>query len=152
MTVPSHGPALEFETVDDVATALRLAGGRLTAARRLLLQALFAADRPVSAERIAGGLDGKTVASDLASVYRNLERLEQFGVVRHVHAGHGAGLYTLANRQADYIVCDRCGTLEPVPAPVLDGVRRQVERKLGYQVRFSHFPLHGLCPRCAARA
>ena len=34
-------------------------------------------------------------ASDLASVYRNLEHLEELGVVRHVHFGHGPGLYAL---------------------------------------------------------
>ena len=32
---------------------------------------------------------------DLASVYRNLEQLEELGVVRHVHLGHGPGLYAL---------------------------------------------------------
>ena len=78
--------------------ALRARGLRVSSARRLVLEALFAADGPVSAEEIAGGLDGRCRRSDLASVYRNLDTLEQVGLVRHVHLGHGAGLYALAGR------------------------------------------------------
>ena len=33
---------------------------------------------------------------DLGSVYRNLEALEAIGLVRHVHLGHGPGMYALA--------------------------------------------------------
>ena len=46
----------------------------------------------------AGGLGGRLPASDLGSVYRNLEALERAGLVRHVHAGHGAGRYALATQ------------------------------------------------------
>ena len=67
----------------DVAPA---SGLRLSTARRVLLHALFDSDRPLSAEELAG--DG-----DVASAYRNLEVLEGLGLVRHVHLGHGPGLY-----------------------------------------------------------
>jgi Fe2+ or Zn2+ uptake regulation protein len=45
---------------------------RISAARRLVLEALYAADAPISAEQIADGLSGRLPRSDLASVYRNL--------------------------------------------------------------------------------
>lgn len=153
MTAPSHAPPLAFASVEDIAAALRRAGGRLTAARRIVLEALFAARRPVTAEQIANGLGGRTIPSDLATVYRNLERLEDLGVVRHVHAGHGPGLYALADPHVtEYLVCDGCGTLTAVPAQRLDAVRAQIRDQLGHHARFSHFPIHGLCDRCAARA
>ena len=79
----------------DVATAvnaLRAQGLRLSSARRVLLEVLYGAERPISAEEIAAGGD-RLPPSDLASVYRNLERLEELGLVRHVHLGHGPGRY-----------------------------------------------------------
>lgn len=149
MTVASHGPPLPFRSVADIAAALRHAGGRLTTARRLVLDALFTADGPVSAEQLATGLGGRVTPSDLATVYRNLERLEQLGVVRHVHLGHGPGLYALADQQpAEHLVCERCGQLTSVPSERLDAIRAQIRREFGYQARFSHFPIHGLCRRC----
>jgi Fur family transcriptional regulator, ferric uptake regulator len=114
-----------------------------------VLQALFAAEGPVSAEYIADGLEGRFTRSDLASVYRNLEWLEGLGVVRHVHLGHGPGLYTLARHGTlEYLVCERCGRVESVSPSQLDGVRAQIREAFGFEVRFSHFAIPGLCIRC----
>lgn len=153
MTHASHQPPLEFKDVEDVFAALRGSGRRLSAARRLVLTALFAADRPVSAEQIAGGLGGRMGESDLTSVYRNLERLEELGVVRHVHFGHGPGLYALAGSgPREYIACERCERVTPVEPEELDEVRDLIRKRFGYEARFGHFPILGLCPDCAAKS
>ncbi|WP_302182739.1 transcriptional repressor [Paraconexibacter antarcticus] len=56
---------------------------------------------------MASGFEGRMMYSDLSSVYRNLERLEALGVVRHVHLDHGPGLYTLQrDSDTDYLVCE----------------------------------------------
>ena len=47
----------EYRDIDDVARALREAGGRFSAARRRVLEALFAADAPLAADAVAPGLD-----------------------------------------------------------------------------------------------
>jgi Fur family ferric uptake transcriptional regulator len=135
---------LQYRDIEDVARALREAGGRFSAARRLVLEALFAADAPLPAEAVAPGLDR-------ASVYRALEYLEELGVVRHVHLGHSPGLYALTGGgEREYLVCERCDKVTAVDAERLDPVRDLVERELGYRARFSHFPIVGLCAGCAA--
>lgn len=150
MTEAPRRPPLAFSSVDDIAAAIRAGGGRLTAARRLVLSALFAAKGPVSAEEIARGLGGRVVPSDISSVYRNLERLEELGVVRHMHVGHGPGLYALdAGTGYEYLVCERCRRVEPVEAARLDGIRAAIHEAFGFAPRFSHFPIIGLCDRCA---
>jgi Fur family ferric uptake transcriptional regulator len=147
MTVAPDRRPLDFESIDDVVVALRETGHRVTAPARAVLEALFAADGPVSAEHIATG-QGR--ALDATSVYRNLERLEQLGVVRHVHVGHGAGLYTLARGgDREYLVCERCGRVTSVDPERLDAVRDSVRTSFGFQVRFTHFPMHGHCADCA---
>jgi len=130
---------------------VRRRGLRLSSARRLVLEALFAAEHPVTADEIAGGVGGRVPCSDLASVYRNLETLERLGVVHHVHAGHGPGLYALA-RGREYVLCERCGELHAVPPHALDPVREALRAALGYEARFTHFPLVARCGDCAASA
>ena len=131
--------------------ALRAAGHRVSAARRVVLQALFAADGPVSAEYIAAGLGGKVTESDVTSAYRALERLEALGVVRHVHLGHGPGLYALVGSgEVEYLACERCDRVTSVAPAELDGIREEVAKRFGYEARFSHFPILGLCPECSA--
>jgi Fur family ferric uptake transcriptional regulator len=151
VTIAPHGPRLEPQTVEEAVSALRERGIRVTAARRLVLQGLFAADGPVSAERLASGVDGAVPPSDLASVYRNLEALERVGLVRHVHLGHGPGLYTRAGQEArEYLVCERCGEVQAVEAGRLDTVRASIRQDFGFEARFSHFPIAGLCARCTS--
>lgn len=144
---------LPAPTLHAAVAAVRARGLRLSAARRLVLEALFAADAPLTAEHLAGGLDGRLPPSDLASVYRNLETLEALGLVRHVHMGHGAGRYALAGADAsEYVSCERCGAYVTLAPDALDGVRSAVRRACGYTARFTHFPVVGLCPACSSEA
>ena len=149
VTVPHRTSPIAAPSVETAVSVLRARGLRVSAARRLVIEALFAAERPLTADEIAAGLEGWLPASDLASVYRNLDTLEQIGLVRHFHVGHGAGLYALASAgELDFVTCEQCGALEAVPGDRLAGVRALIQRELGYRARFSHFPLVGTCAAC----
>ncbi|MGA3360536.1 MAG: helix-turn-helix domain-containing protein [Solirubrobacteraceae bacterium] len=145
MTIAPHTPGLAFDGIDDAVEALRVRGLRLSMTRQLVLEALFAAPGPVSAESIAARL-----ALVPTSVYRNLETLERHGLVRHVHLGHGPGLYALVGHgEQEYIYCPGCRTARTVRPELLDPVRNHIRRRFGYDVRFTHFALVGRCARCA---
>jgi Fur family ferric uptake transcriptional regulator len=149
LSVPHLTPAVEAPTAAAAARTLRGRGLRLSAARRLVLSALFASGRPLSAEEIASGAGGLVPPGDLASVYRNLETLEALGVVRHMHLGHGPGRYAPAARQDELAACERCGACAVLPAETAGAVRALVRAAVGFEPRFHHFPLAGLCPGCA---
>jgi Fur family transcriptional regulator, ferric uptake regulator len=150
MTLARHRPPLGVATLDAAIAALRARGLRVSAARRLVLEALFAADGPVSVEELADGLGGRVPRSDVASTYRNLETLEELGLVRHMHLGHGPGRYVLAGRDGrGYVACERCGELIAAEADALEPIRALVRETFGYEARFAHFPIVGLCPACA---
>ena len=116
MTRSPDVPPVAVEDLADAVRLLRERGLRLSTARRLVLETLLAADGPLSAEQVASDL-----RLDLTSVYRNLETLEQCGLVRHVHLGHGPGLYTLVGRgEHEYLVCDSCGAVRVLAPGELD--------------------------------
>jgi Fur family ferric uptake transcriptional regulator len=150
MTVRHTVPPLDAENLDKAIEALRGRGMRVSAARRLVLEALFAAGEPISAERVAAGIEGRIPPSDLASVYRNLETLEHVGLVRHLHLGHGPGLYILSGAEEhEYLVCERCDALRAVTRDDMDQIRAAIHDRFGWTASFSHFPIVGLCPSCA---
>ena len=138
---------------EELAAALKLMrerGLRASAARRLVLEALLVADGPMSAEQIAQGIGGRVPSSDIASVYRNLQAFDDIGLVRHVHLGHSPGLHALSiGGEQEYLTCERCADYVAAPRERFDAVRELIERAFGYRASFSHFPLVGLCPRCA---
>jgi Fur family ferric uptake transcriptional regulator len=128
--------------------ALRERGLRMSTPRRLVLEALFASEAPQSAEQIA-----RRSSLDLTSVYRNLEIIERHGLVRHVHLGHGPGLYALLGRgEREYLFCERCHAVRALPPDELDPIRDSVRERFGYEARFTHFAIVGTCPACRKRA
>jgi Fur family transcriptional regulator, ferric uptake regulator len=150
MTVSSATPPLRFESSATVLNALRGHGLRISTPRRVVVETLFAAGGPVSADEIANGLDGTRMRLDLASVYRNLETLEELGVVRHFHAGHAPGRYVLTgDGEREYLACESCGEVVEVDPDELEVPRAQIHDRFGYEVRFTHFPIVGRCRDCA---
>jgi Fur family ferric uptake transcriptional regulator len=148
MTVAAKTPPLVFETIEEAIRAVREAGMRLSTPRRLVLEALFSAEGPVSAVHLA-----HTLAIDESSVYRNLEVLERHGLIRHVHLGHGPGLYALVGRdEVEYLYCEGCHKVTAATPDQLDPVRKTIRKRFGYEARFTHFAIVGLCERCAAAA
>ena len=146
MTVAAHTPPLMFETLEEAVRAVRRGGMRLSTPRRLVLEAFFAADGPVAAAHLA-----HTLSIDESSVYRNLEVLERHGLIRHVHLGHGPGLYALVGRhEVEYLYCERCAKVTAVTPDQLDPVRKNIKKRFGYEAQFTHFAIVGLCERCAA--
>jgi Fur family ferric uptake transcriptional regulator len=148
-TSPIREP-LQFESLDEVLDVLRDSGHRVSATRRIVLEALFEADGPVSADHIAEGLGGTRTKAERTSVYRTLERLEELGVVRHVHIGHGPGLYALVGGgESAYLSCENCHRVTAVEVGQLDSVSAEVRKRFGYEARFTHFAILGLCAECA---
>ena len=140
MSVAHLTPPVAAPSLHAALGALRARGMRVSGARRSVLESLYAADAPLTADELAG--DG-----DVASVYRNLDALERSGLVRHVHAGHGPGRYAVGERE--FLTCERCHTVREIDPARLAAARALIERELGLRPRFTHFPLVGLCAGCA---
>jgi Fur family ferric uptake transcriptional regulator len=153
MTQTSSTPSINVDSVDEAIAALRASGLRLSASRRIVLEVLFQAEAPLSADQIAEGITDRVPSSDIKSVYRNLEALEKLGLVRHTHLGHGPGLYALAGQgEREYLVCERCRTVTAVDPAQLDQIRSAIAGQFGFAASFTHFPITGLCAACQSDA
>ncbi len=141
------------DTVDAAVSALRRRGLRASSSRRLIIQILRETVAPLSAREISRGPDGASIGLDLASVYRNLEILEEHGLVDQIQAGRGPGRYVLAGGvEREYLVCDRCGAIADLDPGEMDGVRTVIRERYGYEVTFRRVPMVGLCQKCRSAA
>lgn len=149
MTTARRHDHQAFVDIEGVVAAIRRGGGRVTSARRAVLAALFDAGDPVSADHIMAELATRAVHSDISSIYRILEHLEELGIVAHVHVGHGPGLYALqSTTRLEYLSCERCDRIDAVSSSRLETLRSAVRDAFGYDVRFDHFPMVGVCASC----
>ena len=141
-------PSAPSETVDALVNALRSRGLRISASRRMILQILRDAAGALSAREICEGPEGGSIGLDLASVYRNLEILEEHHLVTRIHAGDGPGRYVLGGKEHEYLACAECGAVLEVHSSELDELRALIRQRYGYEVAFSRVPIVGSCSAC----
>jgi Fe2+ or Zn2+ uptake regulation protein len=141
---------------DDVhalaAQKLRRINQRYTSGRRVLVDALAGADRPLTIPEIVE--QPGTLAT--SSVYRNLATLEQAGVASRIVTSGEHARFELSEQFGEHhhhLVCLDCGavsdfTLPPGVERSLDQALRRTARKWGYRTDSHRLDLAGTCPDC----
>lgn len=130
---------------------LRARGLRLTPQRQLVLEAVIELEHSTP-EQISAKVRRTAAGVNITTVYRTLELLEELGLVRHTHLGHGPPTYHSAEDQHLHTVCHRCGRVQSVSPGVLDDVVRRLAVDAGFQVDVGHVALSGLCRDCGRSA
>src|SRR5438128_8988868 len=117
---------------------LRARGFRLTPQRQLVLEAVGALGHATPEELVA---EVRRTASgvNISTVYRTLELLEELGLVRHTHLGHGAPTYSVAGDDDHvHLVCRDCGGVDEVASEVVEDVVRRLSAERGFSVDVGH--------------
>ncbi|MEI7745930.1 MAG: transcriptional repressor [Actinomycetota bacterium] len=128
--------------------ALRAAGGRLTSARRALIEALCATDEHLSAEQLAVLVSERAPEVHLSTVYRALEDLQGYGIVAHAHLSHGASTYQLVAVSHAHFVCESCGLSFRADDELFDGLLASAKKGHGFIVDVHHLAVPGRCSSC----
>lgn len=130
---------------------MRARGGRATPSRRVLLEVLFDTGDHLSAEELAAAVQLRMPDVHLSTIYRNLEELQELGVIVHAHLGHGPVSYQLTARAHAHLLCEACGTRIEAPEEMFRGLARTAKSRFGFQIDPRHFAIQGRCVDCAGR-
>lgn len=141
---------MPLEGVEDVLALVRSKGGRATASRRILLEVLFEAPEHLTAEELTRAVQERAPDVHLSTVYRNLEELEELGVVAHTHLGHGPATYQLASLAHAHFLCEHCGRSFEAPDELFAGLAVAARERLGFAIDPRHFAVLGRCRECSA--
>jgi Fur family transcriptional regulator, ferric uptake regulator len=146
--------ALESSVHEAVGLRLAGAGQRYTAQRRMLVEILGRAGRPLTIPEILAA------ATDLtqSSAYRNITVLIDIGVVDRIAGSDDYGRFELAETFAGHhhhLVCERCGTVEDLHASpkleqALGETARAAAAEQGYEISEHRLELRGRCAKCTA--
>jgi Fe2+ or Zn2+ uptake regulation protein len=113
-----------------------------------LLEVLFEAGEHRSAEELATAVQGRAPDVHISTIYRNLEDLQELGVIVHSHLGHGPATYQLASLAHGHFICEACGATLEAPDELFRGLADTVRAKLGFSIDPHHFAMLGLCMGC----
>lgn len=134
----------------DFQEKLNQQGLRLTQPRREVLAVLEGSQVPLSPQTIHARTADAGAEIGLATVYRTLDLLDDFGLVRRVHGPATCHGYVLASPGHHHtLVCQGCTkAVEFSGSEDLDALLGRIEAQTGYQIQDHLLQLAGLCPDC----
>jgi Fur family ferric uptake transcriptional regulator len=109
----------------------------------------------VSAADVADGLRAAGLRPSLATIYRALDTLHHFGLVRRIDASEGIARYEPIDPSGahhDHLLCEDCGQLLPFHDTDLELALATLAERLGCEVTVHEVLLRGRCSRCCAVA
>lgn len=129
--------------------AVRAAGRRMTRQRRLVLDALERTAHHTTAEEVVRLVRESLPEIDPSTVYRNLEALEELGLVSHTHFDDRATRWHRADiERHGHLVCGRCGAEQHVPLGTFDPLVAELRSTHGFRADLAHSAIVGLCRAC----
>ena len=136
-------------SLDDARTLLKAHGLRATTPRLSVLQTLAAQTGPISHSQLLRQLPEGHF--DSATVYRNLTRLSEQGILSVVSRAGGMARYALASKSTQphrhaHFVCTDCDTVSCLPEDALPVV--PISGPWSVAVATATLQLQGLCPDC----
>lgn len=135
--------------VDQILTRLRAAGGRVTASRMAVVDALVNGPaHHVTALDLVERLRRGDPNFHESTVYRTLDRLVALGEVTRIEVDGGAAVYHLAESAHHHVVCENCGRVVGVDADVLEPIARRLRHEHGFELRADAVTLPGRCVEC----
>lgn len=112
-------------------------------------------DAHVTASEIAKHFSQAGIRMGLATIYRNLDRLVEEGVVKRIVVDQSAGAcYQYAGKSEAcahhlHIKCERCGKIFHLDCHMVQELQTHVNHKHHFQIDLVKSVLYGICQHCA---
>jgi Fe2+ or Zn2+ uptake regulation protein len=134
---------------DDLATALRERGMRVTPQRVVLHRALRELDRHVTADELLDAVGDRLPNVSLPTIYATLDLLEELGMVRRVQRA-GTTLFDPRTDSHHHLVCTVCGSIEDLDSDLNTDTLERAAARHGFEHERIEAVVHGRCARCRA--
>lgn len=134
---------------DDLHERLRQRGLRLTPQRELVLRAVERLGH-ATPDEVLKEVHTDAQAVNISTIYRNLELLEELGLVRHTHLTDRAPTYHSSSvPQHVHLVCRSCQRIDEATPDELKPLTDALQQRHGFTVDIGHLTVFGTCQECA---
>lgn len=124
---------------------------KLSARQHHLLSALRDAETELSGQDLHARLRVSDKPMGLATVYRHLRQLQQWGLVRCRHLPSGEALFAPTERDDHHLTCVDCGSTQRLARCPVHAMELPEQELEGFMPLFHTLEFFGLCPDCQRR-
>ncbi len=101
-----------------------------------------------SADEIYMYVKEKDNSIGIATVYRNLKKMVEQGVIAELNVEKQGVRYDLLTHEHYHFICDICGKIENFDCATLDTINEEVENITHGKVKAKNLTFHGVCDEC----
>ena len=117
----------------------------MTKQRELILSILNQSDRHLTADEIFFLAKLKMPSIAMATIYNNLNALDEAGVIHRLHIDGVADCFDKIVEPHDHLLCDACGKITDIHIPSLE---RIIGESVGTEIEDYELTVHYICPDC----
>ena len=132
---------------EDLVTALRDRGMRVTPQRVMLHRALGEVDRHVTADELLDAVADRLPNVSLPTIYATLELFEELGMVRRVQRA-GTTLFDPRTDSHHHLICTVCGSIEDLDSELDTAALERAAVRHGFELGRIEAVVHGRCAAC----
>ncbi len=134
--------------MSEFADRIRRSGKRLTHQRELILRAVERLGH-ATPDEVYAEVRKESSAINQSTVYRNLEVLQELGLVRHTHLSDRAPTYhSTGDHEHFHLVCRECSRVTSVAPELFAGVEERLRDEHGFVPDVGHLAVFGTCVSC----
>ena len=137
--------------IDEFARACTGAGIAPTPQRRLIYRVLAESHDHPDAEAVYQRVRAHLPRVSLATVYRNLRRFSDAGIIEEVATGGASVRYDANRHRHHHLVCNRCGRVSDFYSDRIDALRGDgdvARAAAGFDVEELKVSVYGVCSGC----
>ena len=132
-------------TIDDLLKEKNL---KVTKNRKIILKSLQKEENPISAEELFDKLKRENEI-DLSTIYRNLNILEEKGVLLKTTNLDGINYYQINNsNHKHFLTCNNCHKKFVIEDCPIHELEEKIEKETGFIINGHNFEFTGICPDC----
>ncbi len=117
----------------------------MTKQRELILSILNQSDRHLTADEIFFLAKLKMPSIAMATIYNNLNALDEAGVIHRLHIDGVADCFDKIVEPHDHLLCDACGKITDIHIPSME---RIIGESVGTEIEDYELTVHYICPDC----
>ena len=134
--------------MDSIFEVLSQKGLSKTQVRIDILQIFVKSKKPISITDFKESPKFRKVTE--SSIYRNLNRFEEAGIIRTVPSSSGFQFFELVSKDKHHhhIVCDQCKKIQCLSVCDIEKELLEMAQKSGFQLKGHSLELFGTCREC----
>lgn len=139
-----------MEAIERFARYLSQHGLKMTRERRVILGHLLSVRGHFDVDDLLGRLRKAGHPVSRATLYRNLPRLVDSGLIHKVEMAHGQARYELmlGRHHHDHMICLGCGTILEFESPDVERIQEEVCRRKRFLMTGHTHQIRGYCASC----